>query len=65
MELTVEQLLQGKATKIKEKEFFNSEVTQDLDYFKTQCNVIVANRYDEEIDDVMEKVYTRDLFFRD
>lgn len=48
-----------------EKEFFNSEVTKDLEYFKEKCNVIIANRYSKEIDDVIEKVYTRDLFFRD
>ena len=50
---------------LKDKQFFNSEVTHDLDYFKKKCAVIVANRYNPEIDDVMDKVYTRDLFFRD
>ncbi len=50
---------------LNEKEFFGSEVTHDLDYFKNQCNVIVANRYNKEIEDVLDKVYTRDLFFRD
>ena len=46
-------------------EFFDASVTQDLEYFKQQCSVIVANRYNREIDDVIDKVYTRDLFFRD
>ncbi|MDY2719226.1 MAG: nucleotide sugar dehydrogenase [Candidatus Faecousia sp.] len=50
---------------LKDEQFFNSEVTHDLDYFKKKCAVIVANRYNPEIDDVMDKVYTRDLFFRD
>ncbi|MBP3360672.1 MAG: nucleotide sugar dehydrogenase [Clostridia bacterium] len=50
---------------LNEKDFFNSEVTHDLKYFKDLCDVIVANRYNKEIEDVMDKVYTRDLFFRD
>ena len=45
--------------------FFNSKVTKDIDAFKSECDVIIANRYSEEIGDVMDKVYTRDLYFRD
>ena len=48
-----------------EDAFFNSRVVHDLEEFKTLCDVIVANRYNAEIDDVLDKVYTRDLYFRD
>lgn len=46
-------------------EFFGSEVTHDLDAFKADCDVIVANRWSDELADVKDKVYTRDLFKRD
>lgn len=50
---------------LKEDYFFNSKVIRSLDEFKNNTDVIVANRYDEEISDVIDKVYTRDLYFRD
>lgn len=50
---------------LKEQEFFGSSVLANLDEFKRVCNVIVVNRWDEELSDVDQKVYTRDLFKRD
>ncbi|HCC00173.1 MAG TPA: UDP-glucose 6-dehydrogenase [Ruminococcaceae bacterium] len=69
----VMQRLKAKGAKIliyepalqEETAFFGSEVEHDFQMFKHRCAVIVANRYDAVLDDVRDKVYTRDLYRRD
>lgn len=50
---------------MKEDRFFNSRVIRDLQEFKEMSDVILANRYHDDIADVMDKVYTRDLYYKD
>lgn len=50
---------------LKDNKFFNSEVVNELSMFKQQADVIIANRLTSDLDDVTEKIYTRDLFGHD
>ncbi len=50
---------------LKEEHFFHSRVERELSQFKEQCDVILANRMDDELTDIEEKIYTRDLFGND
>ncbi len=50
---------------IRETSFYNCAVISSLDKFKEMTDIIIVNRYNQEIADVMDKVYTRDLYFRD
>lgn len=50
---------------VKGKQLFDAAICNDIEKFKEKADVIVANRYNDELKDVIDKVYTRDLFFRD
>lgn len=50
---------------LKEDQFFRSRVIRDLDEFKRIADVIIANRLTQELADVEEKIYTRDIYGRD
>lgn len=50
---------------MRENTFFNSRVIRDINEFKNISDVILANRYNEDLSDVIDKVYTRDLYFKD
>ena len=50
---------------MEEKKFFNSRVISDLQEFKSICDIVIANRWNDELSDIEDKVYTRDIFRRD
>ncbi|MBO0442883.1 nucleotide sugar dehydrogenase [Vagococcus fluvialis] len=50
---------------LEDETFFNSAVIKDLSEFKKMCDVVVTNRFEEELTDIVDKVYTRDIFKRD
>ena len=50
---------------LKEERFFNSRIIRDFEEFKKISDVVIANRWDDKLTDIKDKVFTRDLFTRD
>lgn len=50
---------------LEEETFYNSRVVKDFEIFKQECDIIISNRYEEALEDVANKIYTRDIFQRD
>lgn len=50
---------------LNEDNFFNSKVIKNIDEFKNICDIVISNRMENELLDIKEKVYTRDIFYRD
>ena len=50
---------------LKEDNFFNSKVIKNIDEFKNICDIVISNRMENQLLDIKEKVYTRDIFYRD
>jgi UDPglucose 6-dehydrogenase len=50
---------------LEEEKFYNARVYKNLQNFKSEADIIIANRYHKELEDVKEKIYTRDIYFRD
>jgi len=50
---------------LEEDVYFGSKLIDNLETFKSMSDVIIANRYNRELDEVIDKVYTRDIYFRD
>lgn len=63
--LNTKKIIEGVCLDPRIGDFYNARPSVMADVFKAQCDVIIANRYDSCLDDVREKVYTRDLFGRD
>ena len=50
---------------LKEDNFFNSKVIKNINEFKKICDIVISNRMENQLLDIKEKVYTRDIFYRD
>jgi len=62
LKLNIQNLSLANEPALKDDEFFHSKVIKDLDTFKSQSDIIVANRLEDALKDVEDKIYTRDIF---